>query len=203
MTLKKNYFFAALAGFITGIIFIPIFKNLGINIPYRELVLVIFWPAFFIFGVFVGKLISRKLLWFWQLTKFAEVGFLNTAIDFGVLNLLIFFTGIPSGIYFSFFKAASFAVANINSYFWNRFWVFEAKETPSSKEYAQFLVVSLVAIGINVGVASLVVNFIPIQFGLSSVVWANIGAAVGVGSGLIWNFLGYKFVVFKNNNMKD
>ena len=122
---------------------------------------------------------------------------MNTAIDFGILNLLIFSTGFTAGIYYSVFKTISFAGANINSYVWNRLWVFESHEEKTAKEYAQFLAISIVGAIINVGAASLVVNLIPAQFGLSPKIWANVGAAAGAIAGLFWNFAGYRFIVFK------
>ena len=132
-----------------------------------------------------------------QFAKFAAVGIINTAIDFGVLNLLIYLAGVSTGIYFILFKSASFAAANVNSYILNRTFVFDSEKKGLAKEYGQFLVVSLVAITINVGAASLVVNLITPQFGLGPQIWANVGAAAGTAAGLLWNFLGYKFVVFK------
>ena len=132
-----------------------------------------------------------------RFAKFILVGILNTVIDFGILNVLMFMTGFNAGVYYSVFKTISFAAANINSYVWNRIWVFESRETKTSKEYAQFLAVSLVGAAINVGAASLVVNFVPIQFGLTPKIWANVGAAAGAAAGLFWNFAGYKLVVFK------
>lgn len=140
---------------------------------------------------------KNYLLLFRQFTKFAAVGFLNAAVDFGVLNLLIFITGIPSGIYFSVFKAVSFTIASVNSYIWNRLWVFGSKEKKTGKEFAQFLTVSVIGAVINVGAASFVVNYITPQFGLGPKLWANVGAVAGAAAGLFWNFLGYKFVVFK------
>jgi len=132
-----------------------------------------------------------------QFAKFVIVGIINTAIDFGILNLLIYLSGISAGIYFILFKSVSFAAANINSYILNRTFVFNSEERGLAREYGQFLMVSLVAIIINVGAASLVVNLITPQFGLGPKIWANVGAAAGTAAGLLWNFLGYKFVVFK------
>ena len=193
----KNYILAVFAGFLTGVLLIPTLRNLDLELPYETAALVFALPVMFLLGSVIAVLVGRKFPWFWQLAKFGEVGFLNTAIDFGILNFLIFITGFSAGLYFSVFKATSFIVANINSYVWNRFWVFETRRAVSAKEYVQFLVVSIVAITINVGVASLVVNFIPARFGLSPALWANLGAAAGVASGLIWNFIGYKLIVFK------
>ena len=193
----KNHILAVFAGFLTGVLLIPTLRNLDLELPYETAALVFALPVMFLLGSVIAVLVGRKFPWFWQLAKFGEVGFLNTAIDFGILNFLIFITGFSAGLYFSVFKATSFIVANINSYVWNRFWVFETRRAVSAKEYVQFLVVSIVAITINVGVASLVVNFIPARFGLSPALWANLGAAAGVASGLIWNFIGYKLIVFK------
>ena len=192
----KDYTFTAVAGILTGLLIIPIISNLGYGFSYSIIILP--GAVLFLFGVgmIIAKFIGRSMLWFFQLAKFSVTGFLNAAIDFGILNFLIFTTGIASGIGFSTFKAGSFVVASINSFFWNRYWVFGSKNR-LTKEYLQFIVISLVGISLNVGSASIIVNGIHLQFGLSPQAWANIGAVVGAAIGLIWNFLGYKFIVFK------
>ena len=67
----------------------------------------------------------------------------------------------------------------------------------AKKEFGKFFLVSLGGFIINVTVASLVVNLIQPQFGLSETIWANIGGIVAALVTVIWNFLGYKFLVFK------
>lgn len=147
--------------------------------------------------MWLGGFLSRWLAFFAQFGKFAAVGFLNAAIDFGVLNSLIFMSGINVGIMFSLFKAVSFIVAGTNSYLWNKFWTFKSGQGfVAGREYASFLVVSLVGLGINVAVASFVVNFVGPQFGIEATLWANVGAVFGAALGLFWNFVGYKFIVF-------
>ncbi len=131
-----------------------------------------------------------------QAVKFVLVGGLNTLIDLGVLNLLIFITGIASGSGYSIFKGISFTVAVINSYFLNKLWTFKS----TGRKFLQFFVVSLIGFGINVGVASLVVNFIGNPFlllGISDKLWANTGALAATFAAMAWNFMGYKFIVFK------
>lgn len=146
----------------------------------------------------------NKLLLFFQAGKFVLVGILNTLIDLGVLNLLMFVTGITSGLGYSFFKGISFIVAVINSYILNRLWTFKgAGQENKGKEFLQFFTVSVVGFSINVGVASLIVNVIAGQFayfGFSPKLWANIGAISATFCGMVWNFIGYKFFVFKKNN---
>ena len=135
-----------------------------------------------------------------QAIKFVLVGILNTLVDLGVLNILIFISDIASGFGYSAFKGISFTAAVINSYFLNKFWTFKARGTERAKrEFAQFLIVSLVGFGINVGAASLVVNVLRAQFGLGVKIEANVGGVCAAFASMTWNFLGYKFIVFKNN----
>ncbi|MFN7088812.1 MAG: GtrA family protein, partial [Candidatus Paceibacteria bacterium] len=125
------------------------------------------------------------------------VGVLNTMVDFGVLNFLIYITSIAVGVWFSVFKGTSFVASVINSYFWNKYWTFEKREPVSKKEFLQFLIVSVTALLVNVGLASIVANVIGPQAGLSPKVWANVAALTGSLFAFLWNFLGYKFIVFK------
>ena len=138
------------------------------------------------------------MAFFSQFGKFSAVGFTNAAVDFGVLNLLIAYSGIASGGLYSVFKATSFVVALLHSYMWNKFWVFEAGESRGGgTEVTKFVMVMILALLINVGVASFVVNFIDPFLGLDANVWANLGAVAGAAVGLAVNFVGLRMVVFK------
>lgn len=143
----------------------------------------------------MGSLINRTAIV--QFFKFSVVGVLNTAIDLGVLNILIRVSGIAAGFYFSLFKSVSFLAAVINSYFWNKYWTFKIVEKPKTGELFKFFSVNLVGLVINTGIASLIVNFIEAPVGISAKLWANIGALIAVGASLVWNFIGIKFVAFK------
>lgn len=197
MLKKSDIIISIIIGFLIGVLFLIIFKNVGAEIPYRWSLPVVF-PFLTLLGIFLAAFIGRKLLIVWQAAKFLLVGALNTFIDLGVLNLLILISGIASGSLYSVFKGISFTIAVINSYFWNKFWTFKrSKTTAPGKEFLQFFIVSVIGFSINVGAASLVVNVIGPQFGLIAEVWANIGAIVAALCGTVWNFIGYKFIVFK------
>ncbi len=197
MLKKSDIIISIIIGFLIGVLFLIIFKNVGAEIPYKWLLPIVF-PFLTLLGIFLAAFIGRKLLIVWQAAKFLLVGALNTFIDLGVLNLLILISGIASGGLYSVFKGISFIIAVINSYFWNKFWTFKRSETIApGNEFLQFFIVSVVGFSINVGVASLVVNVIGPQFGLIAEVWANIGAIVAAFCGMVWNFVGYKFIVFK------
>src|SRR3989344_5322273 len=126
----RDFYFGAFAGLITGILLIPIFKNLDIPIPFAVAWIPAAITILFGVGVLVARVLSRWALWFFQLSKFIATGFMNTAIDFGILNLLIFLSGTAAGAGYIAFKAVSFFTANINSYIWNRWWVFKKDASP-------------------------------------------------------------------------
>ena len=136
-----------------------------------------------------------------QFSKFVVIGFMNTAIDFAVLNLLMWQTGIYKGQWIILLNAIAVAVAVINSYIWNKLWTFRAKEADEpgevAKEFSQFIMVTLVGVAINSSIVFGVTTFIPPFFGLSPELWANLAKAAATGFSLIWNFIGYKFIVFK------
>lgn len=135
-----------------------------------------------------------KLLF--QFSKYLLVGAINTILDFGVLNALMFGTGITAGIGYAVFKSVSVFTAFTNSYLLNTYWTFGVRDGFSSREFIKFSAVSASSFLLNVGIASFIVNVLPPPSGMSLLLWANIGAAVAAASAAIVNFFGYKFFVF-------
>lgn len=206
--MNRDYILSIIAGFFTALFVLIIVKSLNYSFVASPIYFLIILPILWLVAIIVSKYIGQYLPWFYQLAKFSITGFLNTSIDFVFLNFLMASTGIASGIWFSIFKAGGFLIANINSYFWNQYWSFKKEGGEdelslkklfsfNSQQYRQYLLISLGAILVNVGTASLVVNVLGPQFGASPQVWANVGAVVGTIFQLIWNFVGYKFFVFK------
>ncbi len=194
---KSDILAVLILGEIVAIFLIFVLKNLGYFFNYLWLLLIVL-PILALIAIFILYVLGKKIPVAFQFGKFVSVGLANTAVDFGVLNLLIFLTGMTFGIYYAVFKGISFIIASTHSYLWNKFWTFQKKEAGQvGKELSQFFAVSLIGLAINVGIASLIVNLIGPQWGVSLKIWANVGAAVGSIVGLAWNFLGYKFIVFK------
>jgi putative flippase GtrA len=105
---------------------------------------------------------------------------------------------VATGVSFSAFKGISFVMATTAKYFGDKFWAFEKTERAGmGKEFSQFFIVTLIGLGLNVGAASLVVNVIGSQFGMSEKLWANVGGIAAAFAVTAWNFIGYKFFVFK------
>ena len=132
-----------------------------------------------------------------QFSKFVVIGFINTALDFAILNLLMWWTGIYSGSWIILLNIASFSIAVFNSYFWNKYWTFKDKDKIEAKEFSQFVIVTLIGLAINSSIIFGVTTLISPMFGLSPELWANLAKAAATGFSLIWNFAGYKFFVFK------
>jgi putative flippase GtrA len=142
---------------------------------------------------YVGKLLPV----IYQFGKFAAVGVLNTFVDLGVLNLEIVAFGTPGAWVYRVFKTVSFLAATTNSFLWNKYWTFNSQEPASAKQTIEFYGVAFVGFLLNVGLASYVFSNVSRPISVSQNLWANIGALVGVAAAFLWNFIGYKFWVFK------
>lgn len=146
------------------------------------------------------KIILIKYPTLIQFSKFCIVGVINTAIDFGVLNLLMYFSGIYKGPQIAIFNVISFTVAVINSYALNKYWTFKEKKAGAKKvpkQFFQYLCVSIIGITINTSIVYSVATYVSPLFGFSVLLWANFAKGLATAVSLFWNFIGYKFIVFK------
>ncbi|MBI2627264.1 MAG: GtrA family protein [Parcubacteria group bacterium] len=198
---KRDLIFSIITGLATGLIVWRILEFLDtplfFNTPFYWLIIIV--PIFWIWGVNLGYFLGRWFAFFNQFGKYAAIGFTNAAVDFGVLNLLIYFSDIAVGFWYSVFKGISFLFAVVHSYIWNKYWAFEDRKSNGGRnEFAKFFIVTLIAFSINVGVASLVVNGIGPRFELTKEAWANIGAIVGSAIALLFSFVGFRIFVFRS-----
>ena len=93
-----------------------------------------------------------------------------------------------------------FTCAIVNSYLWNKFWTFEDLDmAQAGKQFVRFIIVASIGLLINVVIATIVVNFINVE-SISSRVWANVGALSSLTAVVLWDFLGYKFIVFRKTD---
>lgn len=207
--LKKDLSLGLVIGAAVGLLVQPILGNIGESIPFlgTSPSFTIRAGLFFIFlvagpaGIYAGYLLSKLHAVVYQFTKFAATGTLNSFINLGALNILITLTGITSGGGYSLIVLVGFLLATTNSFVWNKFWTFGAGDG-GVKMGQTFAFYALTAIGaaINVGVASFVVNGLPSP-GIPATAWANVGGLAGIGASFAWNFLGYKFFVFKKREV--
>jgi len=207
---KKNILYSLILGeasawFLYLVIknpYIEEFKGLA-SISSLVWIMPILFPVLFFLGLLAADFFSRFVKIAYQAIRFIEVGVLNTAIDFGVLNLLIWSTGSTEGLAIVPLNVISFLAATVNSYFWNKFWTFKAPDTllgekkRAGSEFAVFLLVSGIGIGINTGIVAAGTELISPLFSLSAGAWANVMKICATIFSMAWNFVGYKFIVFK------
>tara|TARA_B100001971_G_C18116510_1_gene497115 strand:- start:109 stop:705 length:597 start_codon:yes stop_codon:yes gene_type:complete len=195
---KRDKVASLLSGFLIATLLLAVAANIGITFPYLWTIVFIF-PVLTFTGIYIASTIGKKIPVIFQLSKFLLIGLLNTLVDLGILNLLIFTSGITAGVWFPVFKGLSFLGAVFNSYYWNRAWTFKAKSLldTDAEQLAKFLIVSGIGLTINIAIASIIVNVIGPQFGISEKLWANGAALTAAAIVFTWNFMGYKLVVFK------
>ena len=195
---KSDLGYSFAIGLVVGLFLLPILINTDLYSKLSAPLLLAFLfaglPIIFTIGLAFAGFISKKIPLLWQFAKFAQVGVLNTAIDFGILNLLIFATGITSGLSIIPLNAISFSTAIINSFFWNEKWVFKAKKEAN---FITFVIVTLIGLAINSTIVYAITTFVPPTFVDSQKLWANMAKVLATGISLVWNFTGYRLIVFK------
>lgn len=196
---RYDVFASLILGEIVAVFLNFILRGLGFNL-FPLWLLFFALPILALLAVFIGWLIGKKIPIIFQFVKYATAGFANTAVDFGVLNLLMWMTNIYSGKTIFLLNSISFLVAVIHSYIWNKFWTFKSTEKNIAGQFLQFLIVSLIGIVINGAIVYTITTLVSPMFNLSSIAWANSAKVLATIVSLIWNFVGYKFIVFKKKN---
>jgi dolichol-phosphate mannosyltransferase len=119
-----------------------------------------------------------------QLLKFGLVGGSGYLVNLGVFVLLNGNLGVQHTIA----AVGAFCVAVSSNYFWNRHWTFGPGEGPAHFQAARFIVVSLGALLLNVGMLELLVGSgmgqLPAQ-------------AISVAFAMPFNFLGNRLWTFR------
>lgn len=206
---KKDFWLAILAGEIVVWLSLPTLKNIkilellakwGIGLKLFVVFWAFFVPAGAILGLYLFYLAAKhkNKVGFLQMGKYGVIGVLNTLLNAGIYNFLIFITNIASGFTVDLFFITAFVITVTNSFFWNRYWTFEKIGTETvGKDAFQFFFVSTIVAVINTGIIHLLVNVIGAPVGIDLKIWANIALAFTIITAFFGNFFGYKFIVFK------
>ena len=199
MFTKKDLLSSLFTGFYTGFIIwqVLVFLEKPDFLGYSFAWLMAVVPILWVLGVNLGYFLGKWMDFFSQFGKFAAIGFTNAAIDFGVLNFLIAWSGIVAGLYYTIFRTISFVISVTHSYYWNRYWVFQSESLEKRKEFFEFISVYIFAAIVNIGIASVVVSLVDPVWGASDKVWANVGAVIGSAVALALSFTGVRTLVFK------
>lgn len=126
------------------------------------------------------------------------VGSLGMVIDFGLLNLMSWVTGITRGSGLIPLNVVSFGAALTVSFFLNKRWTFKDDSIRDNlKKFNLFLIISVLGVSINTAIVTILTTYVDPNITLAPFLLLNLAkTAATAGSGL-WNFFGYKLVVFK------
>lgn len=197
---KIDIVLSLITGAGVGFLFLWLIKNSAFNTPLIWFLPVVF-PALALLGIWLAYLIGKKFLFVYQLAKFLLIGAFFAIFDLIIFNSLISWLGInkESGeTMYSFIVASSFVIATCVKYIADKYWAFEKKGSEKAgKEFGIFFVITLISGVIQTIIATVVFEKVNPVFGLNTAAWMNIGKLSGIFIASAWNFLGYKFFVFK------
>ena len=125
--------------------------------------------------------------------KFALVGTIGAAIDFGVMNLLSHFMNMR----LVFAGTISFTCAVISNFIWNRFWTYpESRSRPLFSQLGMFFLVNLAGIAIRIPILqyleppllSFFKGIFHTSYDTAEFYAKNLTLAIAVGIVMLWNF---------------
>jgi putative flippase GtrA len=119
-----------------------------------------------------------------QIFKFGVVGVLNTLVDLGLLNLLVYF-----GMAAVLANTISFSAAAVNSFFWNKFWTFRERERAWQRQIIPFIIV----VTVGLVMSDLLIYYFHTQMGYN----LNLVKIASVVVIFWWNFFIPKLFIFK------
>lgn len=134
--------------------------------------------------------------------RFAIVGTIGAVVDFGVFNLLIRL-GLPS----IFSSIISFILAVINNFVWNRYWTYpDSRSKPLSNQMVQFILVSVVGLGIRAVLFALLEKRLIALFGIWNInlplspefLGHNTTLTLAILIVLLWNFLANRYWTYND-----
>ena len=128
--------------------------------------------------------------YFRRFLKFGIVGVSGTIVDFTITWL---FRDVV-GLYDLVANAIGFTVAATTNYILNRIWTWRSQEKNVGVEYLKFFAVSLVGLGLNTLILSLLKHLFAFDNADVNFWCAKVGATLVV---MLWNFFANNFFTFR------
>lgn len=186
-------------GRILGFLLSDFLGAMGIRLGFYYMVILwILLPFIVLSMVWFAGIIGRRFLFIFQGTKHVLVGAVATVIDLKIFDLL---SWIFSSFLFSHilvFKAISFLFSTGAKYIGNKYWAFAKHQKENlQEEIINFLFITLVGLVIDTGSFYFLTTFVHPLFGMPAALWIKSSIIMAAIAAALWNFLGYKFLVFK------
>lgn len=130
----------------------------------------------------MSEFLTKSFLW--KFIKFGLVGFSGLFVDFGITYLCKEKLRIQKYIA----NSIGFTSAATTNYVLNRVWTFQSKDPNIALEYSEFIIISLVGLGLNNFILWLIVSRTKMNFYIAKLF------AIAVVT--VWNFLANYFITF-------
>ncbi len=191
--------FALISGRIIGFLLGDFLREWGIDIGvYWTLVIWFLLPLVSLLCLYIAFIVGRRLPFIFQGAKFVLVGAVATVFDLKIFEFLLWipFTFLSLGTISV--KSLSFIISTFLKYWGNKYWAFQKHEKEDLyKEIIQFFLITFIGLIIDVAFFYYFTKITGPQFGLPSAVWVKLSVILAGITAALWNFLGYKFFVFK------
>lgn len=191
--------FALAAGKIIGFVAVDFLKDFGVALTaYQTIAIWLAFPFISLFCLWLASVIGRKMLFVFQGAKFLLVGVAATVFDLKLFELFAVFFTVPPGLLGA--KSLSFVLSTLLKYWGNKHWAFAKHEKEDwHKEVSAFFIITLIGLAIDI-VAFFYISLFAFHPSLSAIpanAWLKISVILAAIAAALWNFLGYKFLVFK------
>ena len=135
--------------------------------------------------------------------RFGLVGVSNSAVDFGVTNLLVLTFNAKNSLSLMAISVVACALATLNSYLLNRSWTFRMSgPARRAGEVSQFFAVALMAMLVNTSIFLFVTKYAPDRLAVGHMAAVNLGKLAGIVTAFGFSFLGYRFGVFQTERLR-
>lgn len=190
--------FALICGWMLNWIAFDFMKGYGVDFGLWRWLLSWVLPVISLTVLWLAFLIGRKLLFVFQGAKHLLVGAAATVVDLKIFEFLVWIFSLSFVVSPIFSKGVSFLFSTTIKYWGNKHWAFEHFEKENRlKEISQFFVVTIVGLALDVSAFFYFSNILGAQFNVPSALWTKLSVIFSAIVAALWNFLGYKFLVFK------
>ena len=191
----QDSIFAAVTGFAVAFIFADFLQAT----KFSGFAWHLFWlfPVLSIICLEIANQIGKKLTFVDEAAKFFLVGAFSAVVDIKIYQFSVWMFGLIILVSPLISKSISFLVSTIVKYGGNKIWVFKKNGKDGIKrEVVQFLIITLIGMAIDVATFYCATKFWQ-PTAVSTEMWTEISIIIAALVAALWNFLGYKFWVFK------
>ena len=132
-----------------------------------------------------------------RFSKFTVVGLSNAVVDFGILNLFLWFASTRDPSVLALYNGVALVLANVNSYFWNTRWTFRGRaKRRDRRQRVLFTLQALFNICASNGLFFLLVRPVLVYTEVPAYLAGNVAKLVSIAVASTLSFFLMRYLVF-------